>query len=234
MWSSRVIKAEVLQVEGVRRIRGEVAGSVMEASLLGVARGEAVSLLEAARAEAEAILAEARRLGQEERQDAFLQGYQEGYAAGKKETEAFLGQARELWEAAARERESWYTGVQGEIFELVTAIAGKVIAGELTTRPEALVDLVSAAVRELGETKRVTVSLAPPAARKLAKYEHRLRSRFPALDSLEIMEDASLGEGCLVESGDALVDATVDGQLGTIRTALLDAIPNGSLAGEER
>ncbi len=232
MWSSRVIKSEALQVEGIRRIYCDGVKGPTEALLLEVATGEAVAILEAARTEAEAVLAEAHRRGREERQTAVREGYREGYAAGKKETADFLARAREMSEAAARERESWYVGVREEILDLVMAVAGKVIGGELSTRPEALVDLVSVAVREMGEAKRVTVSLASGAARKLAKHEHRLRSRFPALASLEIREDASLGDGCLVESGEAVVDATVDGQLETIRVALREAIPDGNLPGE--
>jgi flagellar assembly protein FliH len=92
-----------------------------------------------------------------------------------------------------------------------TAIARRILEAELRSSPAALDALVRSAVRKVGESRDVTVRLAPADAASIRAAGSRFAADLPAA-TVRVVDDPALGPG------DVRVDAdfgTVDGRLET-------------------
>jgi flagellar assembly protein FliH len=102
--------------------------------------------------------------------------------------------------------------------ELATLVARRVIARELRTEREIVVDLVREALDVLNSRDRVRVHLGP----EFAVMQNALVAHYAAMGTLidVIVDDTLPAYGCVVETDVGSVDESIDSRL----AALLDAV----------
>jgi flagellar assembly protein FliH len=104
-----------------------------------------------------------------------------------------------------------------DALEIGFLVARRLLDMELSTNPEALVNLVKSAVHRLGETRRIVIHLCPEDARTITSTVESSGSQ--ALTSspiahVEIAADAALKRGdCLIEGDQVTVDGRLDARL---------------------
>ncbi|MCX7513142.1 flagellar assembly protein FliH [Frateuria sp. STR12] len=152
------------------------------------------------------------------------QAHEEGYAAGQAQGLAEAqAQGRErvarlesICTQAARPLAALDAAVEKELAQLALAIARRVIARELATRPELIVDAVRQAAAALpAATRELRVRLHPDDVALLRE-----------LDATEphwqLLADPELRRGdCLLESERSRLDARVETRLATLIDAVL-------------
>jgi flagellar assembly protein FliH len=122
-------------------------------------------ILEDARREAQQVLSQADERAAEIERAAYDKGYEEGVEVGKasgeeqatemvKQVLAIVDQATELHDTMLREAES-------EMVALCLEIARKIIQSELRTNPDVVKGVVSAAVKKINGSPRVTIKVNP-------------------------------------------------------------------------
>lgn len=163
------------------------------------------------RSELDRLKAAARKQGQ-------LAGHAEGHAAGFSAGEA---EGRASWEERIQRAEALVTGladaqanlfeaVKGDLVRLITHIPQKILRQELSARPEAVVGLAEALIREIPRQRQLILRAHPEDAGLIR--EAGLRSRDGG--ALKVEEDANLNRGDVVlvtDAGD--IDATIGRQL---------------------
>lgn len=177
---------------------------------VAAAEAEAAAIVAAAQAEAErlregsaAALAEARRVGHAE-------GLQAAHG------EATEIRARAL-AAAARVRAQ----AQREVATVALRVAEKLLASELATRPEVVVDVAAAALA-LTRGAGLTLRAHPEDVAALAAARPRLLAALAEPCDVELRADAAVSRGgCVIETEAGTVDARLEVQLAALERALL-------------
>ena len=158
---------------------------------------------DAAPAATEDVATECARL----RETARAEGYAEGVAAGRAEIEANAVRMRQLAESFSSTLDNLDFRLADMVLELALDVARQVVAGELSVRPERLLDVVNLALKQMAETSRESRLLLNPEDAALVRPHLE-----GVLDKsrLRIVEDARIVRGgCLIETSQGDLDATL-------------------------
>lgn len=193
------------------------------------ARSQAATILLNARAQARAIIAEAQQMARDvaaaEHRQAWDQGYADGMARAQQQLAAVMGRLSTLAANAAIAHEAGLRNLDEEALTLALAIGRAIVRHEVSVDPDTVLGIVRAALAELSAGAAVSLRVHPDDA-------ETLRSAVPALGLPVTTEVVVIGDptispgGCLVESGAARVDATIEAQiarLGHLLHEYLDA-----------
>jgi flagellar assembly protein FliH len=104
-----------------------------------------------------------------------------------------------------------------DALEIGFLVARRLLDIELSTSPEALVNLVKSAVHRLGESRRIVIHLCPEDAQTMSHIVETNGSQTVTsspIAHLEIITDVALKRGdCLIEGDQVTVDGRLDARL---------------------
>lgn len=194
---------------------------IIERELVDASR-EAAEILERAEQQAQRILAKARAQAAETRQRGFQEGREEALAEHAKQlTAALLGVER-----MAHQMEPHYVA-------LVTFCVEKVINMELQVHPDAVVEVVRAALADARQQREIVVRAHPQDVQALERNRNRLLEDLTRARALELRPDASVRRGgCLVVTELGTIDASLERQLEALAQALQDELRETAPAGD--
>ena len=195
-------------------------GPLIRAGDLAQATGDVLAL---ARAEAEQIRAAAAAEGREA-----------GHAAGLAEANAALEPARAALEAAARgivgAHEEFISLAETRAVELALVLADKVIGVALALPPELVVEIATGALRRAAERDHVVLLVNPDDLELVRDAAGDLSAALGGIRRFEIVPERRVVRGgCLVQTAEGEIDATVLTQLDRARevlTAALQPVPD--------
>jgi len=165
------------------------------------ARSDAARIVADAHAEAEQIRDEARA---------------QGRADGRAEVAALLVRAR----ARIDER---LAAMEGEIVALAVRIAERIVRRELALRPDAVVDIVRAALADARGRHEIVLRVHPEDVAVLEVERPGLLARLSVSAHMLIRADETIARGgCVVDSDLGTVDARLATQLAMIERALME------------
>ena len=172
------------------------------------AQAEADEILESARSEAESILARAK---------------EEGYAQGRDQG------ASELVETVARASHRLQQ-IEGQLVpqikDLALGIAKKILGRELSTRPEAVVELVREALAEKARQRReISLRVHPEDLQIIRENRAELLEVLSRAQEISIREDPDVARfGVIIETDAGTIDAQLETQLDALE-GVLKSIP---------
>jgi flagellar assembly protein FliH len=161
-------------------------------------------------------VSELEALERQARDEGYAAGRAEGLADALRERQAIVARLESMLEAAARPLASLDDATEQELARLAVVIARRVLAHELTTAPELIVQAVQQAARAL-----------PSATRELRVRVHPddlalLREHAVAEAHWQLLPDPALARGdCLLESERSRLDARVETRLAAVVDAVL-------------
>jgi len=163
--------------------------------------------------------------------EAWESGYQEGYAEGLRasaeEQQALTTRLGALLHDVAADTEGFVRGLEDDVVELALAIAEKVIAREVKTDRQIVLDVVRSALAEIHDATELRIRCHPD---DVALLEPRWESMLPR----SVAERSELVPDDLVEQGGVVVETRigyVDGQVKTRLNQVVTAF-QGVLDGE--
>lgn len=189
----------------------ESDGPLIRAGDLANAAGDALAL---ARAEAEQIRAAAHD-----------EGYTAGHAAGMAAAQAQLASLVATLEAAAHGVEAAHDDflliAEARAVDLALALAEKVIGAVLDVRPELVVEVATGALRRAAERDHVVVLVNPDDLAVVRESAAELSAALGGIRRLEIVPERRVVRGgCLVQTAEGEIDATLQVQLDRAREVL--------------
>jgi flagellar assembly protein FliH len=184
----------------------------------GTAAERAAEIVALAKAEAEAISTEAAR-----------RGYDEGYAAGLAAAQAQLGPAADAVAAVLAgveaERDAFLAAAERHAVELAVQIAEKLLCGAVEVQPEAVLGVVTGALRRVAARDRIVLEVSPADFDIVRDAAEGIADRLGGVHRLEVVSERRVTRGgCVVRTEDGEVDAQLDGQLARVREVLADAV----------
>jgi type III secretion protein L len=192
------------------------SGGIVKQPLI-TARAEAKEMIARAAAEAEAIRREAERAAREIREKA----YQDGYSAALAELN------RHLLDVCVR-RDRLLAEAEPEILRLAVRIAEKIIGRELE-RNQAITDIVKTALRQVRQSRTVTIRLNP-ADLPVTQADRDRLGRSDQNRFIELVADPQVGGGgCVIETESGSIDARLETQFRILEDALLSRLETKSL-----
>ena len=186
---------------------------------------EADQRLVEARAEAARIVAQAHEQAESIRQQAAEAGAQAAVeAVGQMVAEQLSPAVSALQQAAddlQHAKQAWLSHWESRAVRLSTAIAARIIRGELHRRPEITVTLVREALELAAGSPVVRLHLHPDDHESLGTEVQSLIGSMSALSRAEITADATISRGgCRVETRFGTIDQQFESQLKRIEEEL--------------
>ena len=199
-----------------------MAAQIIRDTFAGAERWELPQVHDDARSEpvndlpAPPTVADLEALERQARDEGYAAGRAEGIADAAREQRAVVARLESLLESAARPLAALDDATEQELARLAVVIARRVLAHELATAPELIVQAVQQAARAL-----------PSATRELRVRVHPddlavLREHAVAEEHWQLLPDPALARGdCLLESERSRLDGRVETRLAAVVDAVL-------------
>jgi flagellar assembly protein FliH len=214
-------------------------------------RAEAAQLLKDAKLRVEEAKATAQRLissAQEEiehesnrsREEGFSQGLsrgsEQGYEEGLKKGEEeglghwaeLIGRWQGLLEATVKEKEAYFIDREPALVELSLKIASKILAKEVSQKPEDIQYRVLEAIKKVNDRQVLAVYLNPEDLAKAVEMGSGGVKNVHGIKQIEFLADDKVVRGGVrIESGSETIDAGLDTQLAEVAKKLLAEASHG-------
>ncbi|WP_312634264.1 FliH/SctL family protein [Oscillibacter sp.] len=205
---------------------------------------QAEAILAAAKEEAEqmkaAAGAEARTMAEKVREDARREGYREGYAEGIAGAEQDLAERREtqaakleqqlqtFLENIALAQDELMDDAKTDMRDLAVAVAEKVVRISLKSSSGVIAKMIQDATEKMKKREWVHIYVSGCDAKGLAQITPRLTRALSGLsDHIRIIPVAEEEGGtCIIETPDAIIDASAPTQMANIRAMLENISPD--------
>lgn len=168
----------------------------------------ALELVEAARAQAADIVEEAHAIYEEQK----ALGWQAGIEAARCEQAVLIHQTQ-------LQCQEYYRTVEQQMSEVVLQAVRKILHDY--DQVALTLKVVREALSLVSNQKQVTVRVHPEQVQAVRDQIARVHKDFPEIGYLEISADARLDQGgCILETEVGIIDASMDGQLEALATAM--------------
>jgi flagellar assembly protein FliH len=160
--------------------------------------------------------------------EGFQQGYDEGLRLATQEQQQTAAQLGALLQGIVTDTEQFVRGLEGDIIELALAVAEKVIAREVQTDREIVVNVVRAALAEVHDATELRIRVHPEDYALVEPRWQEMLPRSVAQHSELLADDLVEQGGCAVETRIGYVDGQLKTRLNQIVTAfqaVLDGEP---------
>lgn len=157
-------------------------------------------LIEEAKKEAEAFRKKVEQESADLKEREAKRGFEEGLNKWTRQIAELEAEQRSL-----REK------MQKQIVELVLECGKKILGRELKTSPEAIVDIVSQALRPVATHRHVTIFVAKGDVDLLEKNKKQLHDELDQTESLAIATRSDIEPGgCVIETESGIINAQLD------------------------
>lgn len=170
------------------------------------------------------------------RAEAVRQGYDEGFVRGLADGEA---EAWRQFEAAHQSAliafvedlnvradrldaafHDWCGLLEGPLAELAVVIAARIVARELKSHPETVLDITKQAVGEVTHSKEARIRVNPFDSELVRVHKDSLLAASGGLRHVEIVDDPTIQGGCVIETEGGSIDARIESMIEQARHGL--------------
>lgn len=249
---SRLIKAQWAnqgkqekKVIGIKRLEEPAVTEDIENDEEIIAKKE--FLLQKANEEAEMIVSDAKMVAQsireeiakkkaeweekqvqlynEAKQQGFEDGLEEGRRQGYEEMKEIIAEARRVVDQSKIDYRQKVESSESTILDLALKVAETIIGRAIEEKEEYFLSVVKRALKEAREYKEIQLRVHPRHYDFLLSQKEDLLKMFPRETELYIYPDEELLEnGCIIESANGRIDATVDRQLLEMKQKLFELL----------
>ncbi len=227
------LKMEYQEFERIKiesqKILTETEQMVIE--LLEKARDEARDIISNAREEAEVIKMQAGEEAVSIRKKAHQEAYEEGLRQAQQEIEgdrqAAIQQSQALLEEARQLKIKAFRSCEADMVRLVMATVKKVIASELKTNPDTIINILQEAIDFLDRPENITVYVNPQDLDKVLEVMDKgyLTDIGTNNNKIRINADERISPGgCLLESDAGSVDAQLETRITSVNNAIQEVV----------
>ena len=183
--------------------------------------------IEDAKRKAEFIINEAKRKSEETRRSAWREGYAEGKAAAERETGDFIrelsNEARTIFTNLEKYKQELFRDLKENLLALSFEIAEKIVNVALQRDDKIYIGIVEKAIENLKSTEKFVLRVSRTEYDKFFKDGAQWLRDETGCMPFEVVCDPQMGEGgCILESGDRMVNAGVQLQLSKIAHLLTE------------
>lgn len=238
IWQSVAVKES--KVIGIKPIKLslETADSAEQAVTFQAEKEKSEQYIQNAKTEADQLLSAARQAIEEQRlqweserqeliEQAQLEGYQKGFAAGQQEgLQSFqlkIDEAQNLIELAQQDYKATVEGSEDALLDLGLKLAEKILHAKLKEQPDSYLSLVKGAIADWKERSDLRLYVHPDSYELVLQQKEELALLTGKDFELMIMPQHDLPTGgCILETKHGRIDASIDSQLTVLREKLFE------------
>ena len=159
---------------------------------------------------------------QEESENIKRSAFEEGYRLGMEKAQADLEQFRNELSNFMNAKKDVFEYIAPDILEISVDIAKKIIKREIETDPQMIVDTIIDVLKTVSKNEpKITIRVRPQSVQFVKDVIPNLSYQYGIDAKISVVADPSIGDGgCVLETNNGIVDASVDTQLEIIKKAL--------------
>lgn len=144
-------------------------------------------------------------------------GYREGFEKGIKDADEKIKNLVEEYKKSLNSlntlREKIYEEAQSEMILIVKEALKKIVASEIKSSEEFILNVVKETVKNVVETKKIVIKVSPEDYRYLSENREKLDSSLSGKE-IELVEDPAITRGgCIIQTDMGEIDSTVETKL---------------------
>ena len=164
--------------------------------------------LEKAKKQANEIKSNAKKEGYDA---GFEDGFKNGKDAAKEEFNPFLKTTQSLITELSGFRKEMYEKVEREMVELVITLTKKIIHFELSTRENAVQDMIRLAVQSVLDRESMVIKIHPTDKKYAENFLPELINIFSEIKNINFVENSGIARGgCVIETNYGVIDARIE------------------------
>lgn len=166
-----------------------------------------------------AVMEKAKRECAMLKEQARKEGYDEGFAEGKKDSldkyEKYIDASGRLLSEINSRKEAYYVSAEEEMRQTVFELVNKIVRTELKINPQVVEGLIAEAAKNFRNSDYIKITLAEDGITERFRTDEKLvKDIIPFIPEVEIELDEDAEEGTvIVDNGSEIVDAGVPTQL---------------------
>ena len=159
---------------------------------------------------------------QEESENIKKSAFEEGYRQGLEKSAADLEAFRNSLEDFMGAREEVFEYIAPDILEISVDIAKKIIKKEVETDPQVLINTIIDVLKTVSKNEpKIVIRVRPQAVQFIKDTLPNITYQYGIDSKINIVSDPSIEEGgCVFQTNNGIVDASIDTQLEIIKKAL--------------
>jgi flagellar assembly protein FliH len=152
------------------------------------------------------------------KKSAFEEGYRQGLEQSSKDLETFKGELKNFMSARA----DVFEYIAPDILEISVDIAKKIIKKELEADPQLLINTIVDVLKTISKSEpKITIKVSPQAVQFIKDTIPNITYQYGVEAKITVVADPSIEEGgCVFQTNNGIVDASIDTQLEIIKKAL--------------
>lgn len=158
----------------------------------------------------------------EESENIKRSAFEEGYRLGMEKAQADLEQFRNELSNFMNAKKDVFEYIAPDILEISVDIAKKIIKREIETDPQMIVDTIIDVLKTVSKNEpKITIRVRPQSVQFVKDVIPNLSYQYGIDAKISVVADPSISDGgCVLETNNGIVDASVDTQLEIIKKAL--------------
>ncbi|MEJ2627576.1 MAG: FliH/SctL family protein [bacterium] len=157
----------------------------------------------------------------------YIDGEKAGIEAGKKKIEPVLKNFSEALNALNEVKRKLYINAEKETVKLALAIAKKVIAQEISTDKEIIINIIRQALKNIPGNDKIKIRLSSSDLKTVLKNTSQLENVLKKYQDSIFFEDENIETGgCIIETKNGDFDARIEKQINMIEKAFDEEFKN--------
>lgn len=196
---SLIYEGDVHPADDQKIIPAEEYSTLMEAS----------EVLEKAREDAQALRRDIEKEAEERYETAKTEGFKEGLSQFNDKMLWFDSELKRL-----------RIEMQKQVLPIALKAARKIVAKELETHPETIVDIVMQTLSAISQSKQITIIVSKKDREALEAAKPRLKEVMEQVESFTVLDRADITPGgCIIETEAGIINATFENQWRSLELA---------------
>ena len=159
---------------------------------------------------------------QEESENIKKSAFEEGYRLGLEKAEADFNKFREDFSCFMNARKEVFEYIAPDILEISVDIAKTIVKKELEADPQVLINTILDVLRTVSKNEpKINIRVRPQAVQLIKDTIPNITYQYGIDSKINIISDPSIEDGgCVLQTNNGIVDASIDTQLEIIKKAL--------------
>ena len=150
------------------------------------------------------------------------QASKEGFEKGLEEAHSAVNDLKDSLEEFFEYKDRLYEKISGDILDISLKVAEKIIKKEVETDPQVLINTIVDVLRTVSKSEpKINIRVKPQAVQFIKDTLPNITYQYGIDAKINIVADPSIEEGgCVFQTNNGIVDASIDTQLEIIKKAL--------------
>lgn len=162
---------------------------------------------------------------------AYQEGYEAGFQAGKTDAEAAYTKEIELAKALVeRTKADYYAHLESaelDVLSLALNISKTILNDTLIDKKDAWLSLIKKAIQDMRDQESITITVHPEWYEATSQFKHDIEGMTYGTKVYVYPDESLQKTSCLIETPFGKVDASLDSQLNELRDKLFEILERG-------